>query len=167
MAAAELTRTAFYRYFDDRELLLIALLDDVGVHLDAAGNPWKRGAPDPVAELSGNLRQLTEVFVEHGRLLQAISDAATHDDELRRAYLRLADQLVDTTAARIEAEVAAGTSPVENPGEVARALVWMNERYLLRGFGQHPLADPDAAARALAEIWIATIYGHHPARSGS
>ncbi|HET8978666.1 MAG TPA: TetR/AcrR family transcriptional regulator [Solirubrobacteraceae bacterium] len=163
MTRAELTRTTFYRHFDDRELLLIALLQEVGVHLDAAGEPWKRGAADPAGELRRNLTTLTSLFVDHGRLLQAISDASDRDSDLRGAYLRLADDLVATTAARIAAEVQAGRSAVQDAEQVAAALVWMNERYLLRCFGRRPFtADPDTAAAALAEIWVTTIYGREP-----
>lgn len=159
MTDAALTRTTFYRHFDDRDLLLVALLEEIGAELDAAGEPWKRGAEDPIAELRANLRTLTDLFHAHGRLLQALSDAAAQDSELRRAYLTLADRLVETSAARITAEVDAGRSAVRDPAEVAAALVWCNERYLLTRFGRHPLADPATAAAALAEVWITTIYG--------
>ena len=159
MSGAQLTRTTFYRYFEHRESLLIALLEDLGVELDAAGDPWKRGAADPVGELTANLAALVQTFVEHGRLLQALSDAAVQDSDLRRAYLELAERLIVTTERRIAADVAAGVSAVRDPREVAAALVWCNERYLLDAFGRHPLGDPEAAADALAEIWVATVYG--------
>lgn len=159
MTEAQLTRTTFYRYFDDRELLLIALLQEVAADLDAAGAPWKQGASDPAGELRENLRTLADVFAAHGRLLQAISDAASHDSDLRGAYLQLADRLVATTAERIAAEVAAGRSRIVDVEQVACALTWCNERYLLRLFGGRPLGDPAVAAAALAEIWITTIYG--------
>lgn len=163
MAGAKLTRTAFYRYFDDRELLLIALLEEMGPELSTAGAPWMAGAPEPQRELERNLRALTYVFREHGRLLQAISDAADHDSEIRDAYLGLGDQLVAATEARIRAEIEAGNSAVEDAREVASALVWMNERYLLRCYGRTREADPEIAARALAEVWLATVYGRAPA----
>lgn len=166
MTEAQLTRTTFYRYFDDRELLLIALLQEVANDLDAAGAPWKHGASDPVGELRDNLRTLADVFAAHGRLLQAISDAASHDSDLRAAYLGLADRLVATTAERIAAEVAAGRSRIVDVAQVSSALTWCNERYLLRLFGRRPLGDPAVAAAALAEIWITTIYGRVEARAG-
>lgn len=120
---------------------------------------WKRGAPDPRGELQRNLLALADLFEKHGRLLQAISAAATRDSELRSAYMNLADRLIATTASRIETEVSEGRSAVRDPAQVASALVWMNERYPVACFGRPPLADPATAANALAEIWIATIYG--------
>jgi AcrR family transcriptional regulator len=159
MGRAELTRTAFYRHFEDRQLLLLALLEDVGVHLGDIPADWERGVDDPAAELRRALGELTTVYARHGRLLAAIAGAATQDPDVRSVYLGLADRLIDAAAARIAAEVAAGRSRVSDPPEVARALIWMNEAYLQGQFGRPPLGDPERAAAALAEVWLATIYG--------
>ena len=159
MGRAELTRTAFYRHFGDRQLLLLALLEDVGVRLEDVPATWVRGAEDPAAELREAFDALTETYARHGRLLGAISEAAAHDAEVRAVYHGLADRLVAATAERIAAEVAAGRSQVADPDEVARALIWMNEAYLQEQFGRAPLGDPQRAAATLAEIWLATIYG--------
>lgn len=79
---------------------------------------------------------LVDAFRTHGRLLRALADEATHDDEV----------------------VAAGKSTLSDPEEVATALVWMNERFLQQRFGRPPVGDPERAAAALAEIWIRTVY---------
>lgn len=63
--------------------------------------------------------------------------------ERMRLFLGLADQLVVATEARIQAETQAGNSFVEDAHEVATALVWMNERYLLRCYGRTRDTDPD------------------------
>ena len=72
---ADLTRTAFYRHFDDRQTLLLALVDDVGVGLDRIADPWERGEGEPRATLRSALRELVSVYHRHGRLLRAIADA--------------------------------------------------------------------------------------------
>jgi hypothetical protein len=51
-----------------------------------------------------------------------------------------------SAAARIAADVAAGESEVADQDQVALAVVWMNERYLLHLFGREPLGDPAVAA---------------------
>lgn len=158
-SAADVARTAFYRHFEDRQHLLMAMLDDVGLELDHVADNWMAPADDPVAELRASLGGLTTVFVEHGRLIQAISDTARHDPEIGALYDRLADRLLSATARRIEADVAAGRSDITEPHEVARALTWMNERYLLASFGHPPFSDPAAVTEALATIWIRTLYG--------
>jgi AcrR family transcriptional regulator len=162
MGRAGLSRTVFYRHFDDRQRLLLALLDEIGEDLAATGLAWKEGSGDRVDEAVRGLRELTATYVDHGRLLQALADAAGQDAEVRAVYEQLADRLVDVVEQRLAGEVAAGRSAVRDPREVARALVWMNERYLLASFGRPPLADPEPVAAALAEVWLATVYGAAP-----
>lgn len=156
---AELTRTAFYRHFDDRQTLLLALLDDVGVGLDLIADPWERGEGEPRATLRSALLELVAVFHEHGRLLRAIADAATQDPDVAAMYAQLGARLSASASERIAIEVTEGRSQVADPHEVGSALVWMNERYLLDRFGQAPLGDPERAADALTEIWLRTVYG--------
>jgi AcrR family transcriptional regulator len=158
-SAADVARTAFYRHFEDRQRLLMAMLDDVGLELDHVADKWMAEAEDPVAELRASLRGLTELFVEHGRLIQAISDTARHDPEIGALYDRLAERLVRATTRRIEADVEAGRSRITAPQEVARALTWMNERYLLASFGHRPFSDQAAVTEALATVWINSLYG--------
>jgi AcrR family transcriptional regulator len=159
MRRAELSRTAFYRHFDDRELLLPALLEDVGVRLDEVVATWTESEGDPVAALRRALDALARTWERHGRLLQAVGDAANHDPAITAGYMELADRMVAVVGERIAADVAAGRSTVRDPQEVGRALVWMNDRYLEALFGRPPLGDAARAAEALAEVWIATVYG--------
>lgn len=137
----------------------MAMLDDVGLELDHVSDNWMTGADDPVSELRASLSALTALFVEHGRLIQAISDTARHDPEMGKLYEQLAERLVTATTRRIEADVAAGQSAICEPREVARALTWMNERYLLASFGHPPFSDRTAVINALETVWIHTLYG--------
>lgn len=158
---ADLTRTAFYRHFPDQQALLLALLEDVGLELGAVANPWEaHEGEDPVGAARGTLRDLTQIFYEHGRLLRAIADEATRNRQVADLYYgELGGRLITSSAERIAADVAAGRSTVEDVEEVAAALIWMNERYLQSRFGRPPIADPERAAKALAEVWIRTVYG--------
>jgi AcrR family transcriptional regulator len=159
MAQAELSRTAFYRHFDERSDLLLALLQESGVGEDPAGAAWKQDVDDPVSAVRLGCKLLTDLFVRHGRLLRAAADAAIDEPAVAEAYAAFADSFVATTADRIEADRRTGRTHVQDAGEVARALVWMNERYLLECFGRRPFTtDPEVAAAALSEIWAGTIY---------
>lgn len=162
MAATGLTRTAFYRHFGDREQLLLALLGDAGGRLEAAGRAWKEGSGEPLEELRAGLEEMTAAMVDHGRLIQAIVDAAAHDPDVRAAFAELVRGFVDVTAARIRSEVAAGRSDVRDPEDVAAALVRMSQSHLLAGFRRRPFGDPARATATLTEIWCATIYGRRP-----
>ena len=164
--AAQVARTAFYRHFEDRQHLLTAMLDDVGLELDHVADTWTAESDGSIAELRRSLSGLTDIFVEHGRLLEAISDTARHDAEIGALYGALAESLVTATAARIDRDIATGRSrvPPDESFEVARALTWMNERYLLASFGRAPFSDPAAVLNALFTIWISTLYGSPAAR---
>lgn len=158
-SAAEVARTAFYRHFDDRQHLLMAMLSDVGLELDHVADNWLAAeAKDPLAELRRSLEALTAVWAQHGRLIEAISDTARYDPEISALYHQLADRLAEETAQRIEADVMAGRSRITEPEEVARALTWMNERYLIAAFGRQPITEPATAAAALITVWTNTLY---------
>jgi AcrR family transcriptional regulator len=161
MAKAELSRTVFYRHFGERVDLLLALLEQTGLGSDPAGAQWKVSeAADPRDALASALTALTDFFARHGRVLRVAAEAAAHEPQVAAAWAGFADEFVATTAARIEADRAAGRSPVRDAYEVARALVWMNERYLLDCFGRRPFrVAPDVAAAALVEVWSGAVYG--------
>jgi AcrR family transcriptional regulator len=155
---ADLTRTALYRHFPDQQALLLAVIDDVGLTLGQVPGRWERGEGDPVESIRAALRDLVAVFERHGRLLQAIADAATQDPKVAAVYCGLGARLSASVARRLHVEADAGRSDLMDVEEVAAALVWMNERYLLLRFGRHPLADPERASSALFEVWRSTVY---------
>lgn len=159
MAAAGLSRTAFYRHFDDRQTLLLAMLEQVREHVGEAGTDWKNGTGDPVRALCDGLAELTAAMQVHGRLMQAIADAAAYDPGIRAARLEMLALFDAVTAHRIRADVAAGRSRVRLPDQVAHALVRMNESLLLDAFGVPPYADRDEVLATMCEVWVSTIYG--------
>ena len=159
MAAAGLSRTAFYRHFDDRHTLLLAMLEEVHDNIGAAGLAWKTGTGDPVGALCTGLGELTSAMQEHGRLMQAIADAAAYDPGIRAARQQMVGLFVDVTAERIHADVDAGRSRVRDPDRVAYALVRMNEGLLLDAFGGPPYGEHREVLATMCEVWATTIYG--------
>jgi AcrR family transcriptional regulator len=158
MARADLSRTAFYRHFPDRSALLLALLDDVGVQLEDIGLTWGADGRDLAADLPRALGEMVDTYARHGALLASVAEGATQDPALGTAFDELVDRIVELSAQRIAAEAAAGRSPVQDAGGVARALVLMNEAYL-RGVLRHEgRVDPARATAVLAEVWLATVY---------
>ena len=160
MSAAGLSRTAFYRHFDDRHTLLLAMLDEILHHIGATGADWKEGRGDPVTMLCTGLGELTAAMRQHGRLVQAVADASADDPEVRTARGQVLHEFSVVTEARIRADVEAGRSRVRDPGAVADALVRMNESLLLDAFGQPPYPPDEAITATMCEVWVSTIYGH-------
>ena len=85
MAAAGLSRTVFYRHFDDRATLLLAMLEEILQHIGATGTAWKQGVGEPVSALRTGLSELSEAMRTYGRLMQAIADSSAYDAETRTA----------------------------------------------------------------------------------
>lgn len=157
---AGVTRTAFYKHFADHRAVLLELLAETAVQLEAIPAVWEETVDaSPETLLRQAVAELVATFREHGRLLQAFAEEAAHDDEVAGRYMELGGRLSAGVAERILRDVAAGTSTLVDPEEVATALVWMNERFLRRRFGRHPLGDPERAAEALSQVWIRTVYG--------
>jgi TetR/AcrR family transcriptional regulator, ethionamide resistance regulator len=163
MAATTQSRTAFYRFFPDRNALVIRLLYDLAEELWTMSAVWLSGDGDPLVEGRESIERLVDVYQAHGPLLGAIHEAAALDDEVERVYQDLARRFVDATAARIERDARAGRAiPLPDAREAASALVWMSERYLAAVFARPGLAGPEARELAVATlftIWMRTIYG--------
>lgn len=163
MADAGQSRTIFYRYFEDRQGLLVALMEELGEEMARLGEDWLFGEGDPVTRLRHDLDRLVDLYVAHGPVLGAIAVAADEDDEVGAAYTAMAERFIDITAKRIRADVSQGASVVSNPEETARALVWLSERYLVKSFGTRgSAARPEDVQQTLHLIWRRTIYGADP-----
>jgi TetR/AcrR family transcriptional regulator, ethionamide resistance regulator len=163
MAATTQSRTAFYRFFPDRNALVVRLLYDLAEELWTMSAVWLAGSGDPLVAGRQSIERLVDVYQAHGPLLGAIHEAAALDDEVERVYQDLARRFVDATAARIERDSSAGrTVRLPDAREVATALVWMSERYLAATFARPGLAGPETRELAVATlytIWMRTLYG--------
>ena len=159
MARTGLKRPAFYAHFQDRHDLILRVVADLGERLFAMADRWLQGAdpePDVVAAIEG----VTEVYMADGPVLRALADAAAADARVEEAYRGLVQAFVDASAEHISAEQAAGrTAPDLDAYETARALVWLNERYLSDALGRMPQDDPAKVVGILSRIWLATLYG--------
>lgn len=170
MARTGLSRPAFYAYFKDRYDLVTRLLEGVGGLLFALDWRWLSGTPDGGRDgarevLVDALRGGFGAFVEYGTVLRAISDAAGYDDRVEEVYrYGLIERLVAAVAGRITRDIEGGITPEDlDPGQTARALVLMTERYLLDAFGR-PERRPSRRETAevlgtLEAVWVRTLYG--------
>jgi AcrR family transcriptional regulator len=159
MALAGLTRTALYRYFPDRESVLLRLMADTVTELDQATALWG-GDADPSAAVGEVVRALAQVYERHGPLLGAFADAAAVGPEVERAWRGTVGRYVEDAANRITELQAAGKARLEEPVETARALVWMTESYLLEVFGRKTAGPMTAetGSAVLATIWRRTLF---------
>ena len=158
MERTDLARPAFYVHFRDRHELALRVVDRIRAELLVEANRWFEG-PGSSDDLRAALEGVTAVYVEHGPVLKALSDASGSDAQVEAAYHELIQGFVDATERHIREEQAAGRSPGLDARETARALVWMVEAYLLEALGGPAGVDPGRVVDALDRIWSATLYG--------
>jgi TetR/AcrR family transcriptional regulator, ethionamide resistance regulator len=158
MAQTGLTRTAFYRHFDDVPGLVLRLLENVGRELYAIAERWRRDAlEDFPRSTDQGLVGIVEFMVKHGRLVRAVRDAAATDELIERGYRDFLERFSDMISGGLEELVAREQLTVRDPRALARALNLMNEAFLLDQFGQEPLGDPQIALDTLQTIWLRVI----------
>jgi AcrR family transcriptional regulator len=155
MAQTGLTRTAFYRHFDDITELVLRLFADVNDELYAVAERWAASAgvtyPAPGRE---GLAAVVDFYVRHGPLLQAIAEAAATDEPIERAFHGSTDAFIELTAEALERMVREGLLQVPYPRALARAMTLMNQAYLLAEFGREPYGDPEVALATLQTVWL-------------
>jgi hypothetical protein len=125
----------------------------VGRELFAMSDRWFQG-DDPFNDARSALEGLVAVYVHHGPVLRALADAAGADAQVEQAYRGLVQEFIDATARHIRDEQARGViGPLADVDETARALIWMEERYISEALGRTPQADPQFVVDVL------TTYG--------
>lgn len=158
MTAAGLTRTAFYRYFPDLEAVLLRRMSELYAELAEAADVFLSLDSEPEGAILAANIGLARVYAEHGRILLAFADAAGRGPQIEQAWHDTIDSFVSPVLARIEDLRAKGLTTLADPEETARALVWMNERYLLESFARAGQGDVDVVARTLAQIWHRVLF---------
>jgi AcrR family transcriptional regulator len=158
MAQTGLTRTAFYRHFDDVPDLVLRLLGSVGRELFDAAARWRTSDPlEFVAAGHDTLAEIVDFFMRHGRLVRAVKEAAATDEVIEVGYARFVDGFTDLIVDALQRLAAHGWLDVPDVRALARALNLMNEAFLLDEFGTEPLGDPVTARATLEAIWVRVI----------
>ncbi|HEY2159965.1 MAG TPA: TetR/AcrR family transcriptional regulator [Solirubrobacteraceae bacterium] len=155
MAETGLTRTAFYRHFDDVTDLVLRLFADVGGELYDIAERWSKSAgigyPAPGRE---GLAGMVDFYVRHGPLMRAIAEAAASDEQIELAYRASVEAFIELTAVALERMVREGKLKVPDARALARAMTLMNQAYLLEEFGREPQGDPEVALVTLGTVWL-------------
>ena len=157
---AGISRTAFYFYFADKRELLIRLASELSDELYRVADAWWSGAGDGAEQLTAAIEKIATLYRAHGPLVCAIVEVSAYDEVVGPFWRAHVGRFIEASAERIAAEIAAGSSDRSlAPEATAFALVWMSERALYQMLVQDdPVCDVELV-RALAQIWIATVYG--------
>ena len=159
MDQTSLTRSAFYHYFVDRHDLVMRLTERLAHELSPMNEVWFHGGGDPVANLREGYEGVGRFWSQHGPVLRALADAATHDRKVEKTYRAFVERFVRKTAERIRTDIAAGLIPPLDADETARALILMSERYLSEHLGRLARRDWQPVVATLVTIWQRALYG--------
>jgi TetR/AcrR family transcriptional regulator, ethionamide resistance regulator len=156
---ADIARSTFYKYFEDKGVLVIALMDAVTQAIGDAAVDWFTLPPKATrADLAHALARLCAAYREHGPMLSAVIEAAAYDQRVGNQYAAvLRKRFEDMNAYFIPQQEAGLIRQDITVAEVTPWLAWMFERglYHLVGSGDD-IRDP--ALEAVTTIIWQTLY---------
>ena len=159
MATTSISRSAFYRYFEDVHGLMEALLRRLESEILEGASPWLSDDGDPVALLFESLAAEVRICYRHGPFIKAVSDAAGTSARLEDEWNWLLDRFDDAVSERIAADQELGLIEAFDPRPVATALNRVDAAMYVQAFGQRPRSRPELVADAITRVWISTLYG--------
>lgn len=165
MAMTSISRSAFYRYFDDVYRLMHALLERLESEILEGASPWLSDDGDPVALLCESLAAEVRICYQHGPFLKAVSDATGTSAELEDEWNGLMDRFDDVVIERIAADQELGLIEVFDPRPIATALNRVDAAMYVWAFGNRPRRKPKPVVDAITRVWISTLYGQQWATS--
>lgn len=164
MGRTSLGRSSFYVYFPDLPALVGRLISRFSGELFDVAAIWLDGDADRLGAARRALDGVVAVWVRHGPLLRALTEAAVSDPGVERLYrVGMVEHFVDAVSARVAEDVALGRIDRPLSREVTRALLCMNGDYLRSTMGRTPQEDPRVVADTLYTVWTRVLYGADPA----
>ena len=159
MPTTSISRSAFYRYFDDIHELMQALLTRLESEILEGASPWLSENGDPVALLYESLVAEVRICYRHGPFIKAISDAAGTNAQLEDEWNWFLDRFDDAVSERIVADQELGLIEAFDPRPVATALNRVDAAMYVRAFGHRPRSRPEPIQEAITRVWVSTLYG--------
>ena len=157
---AKIARSTFYLYFVDKSDLLVAMAEDIQAELVQAGQRWWTFPPDGNrADLRAALLPSITVHRAHYKIMGALAEAASYDENVRKRYLELMVWIISNLEIHIrQAQEQGVAAPDLEPRTTAEWLIAMHERGLYQFVGP---ADDERAERlvdSLTDIVWRTLY---------
>jgi AcrR family transcriptional regulator len=158
MASVGLSRTIFYRHFDDLPDLVVRLLEEASADLLDEERQLMGAGIDAPAAIRRGLSVPVEAFRQHGPLLRAVAEAASHDEYIELGFRALLERFERLIEDYLSAVAVRGHGRLSEPHQAARALNLMNVNYLLAVFGTaEPTVSPETALQTLTELWVGAV----------
>jgi AcrR family transcriptional regulator len=164
--AADISRSTFYVYFEDKGTLLLALAQDVMTQIIGVAGQWWELPPDAShADVEEAMRGIIEVYLPHAAVWGALVDASAYDPNVRDSYRQVVGESIDALAKHIRDGQKAGTvRDGLDPKRTAAWLTWMTERGLYQEVVGANKAEIAKLCRAQTDIVWYTLYSDAPNR---
>ncbi len=160
--AGEMSRSTFYRYFDDKVELIVALGDlAMGQIIATAQNIWELPPGASREDVAGAIEATFSAYLPHTRLMSAVLEVSTYDKRARDHFGEVYALAQRGLAAHIRAGQEAGSIRQElHPDETAGWLTWMVERGIVQlGHDANRPRQTRLHESLTAIIWH-TLYDH-------
>lgn len=151
--SAKVAHGTVYTYFDTKEAVLLAVLEQVRTDLHAAMTvPNIR---DPHVRIEAANRAYLDGYRRHARVLRAAAEAAGVDDRFADVLLDLRRTHVARVAMAIRRMQADGVATADlDATTAAAALCAMVEGFAAHWLGRGEAHDESVATRTLTQLWI-------------
>jgi TetR/AcrR family transcriptional regulator, ethionamide resistance regulator len=151
---ADISRSTFYNYFQDKGDLLRVLAGDVmGAIVDASRVWWMLSPDASREELRTAVRHLFETYSPHAVLMLAVAESISHDSRVRDEFMAYMERGREGIAAYIQTGQRAGVLRSDLDAAAAAAwLTWMLERGLSQLSRTSRDDEPERVVTAVADI---------------
>lgn len=156
---ADIARSTFYVYFEDKGALMVELMERVTKAVGDAAADWFNLSPAATREdLRNALARLAEAYHQHGRMMSAVIEAAAYDQRVGEQY--------EAVMERRSEDMNQNFLPQQRDGSIRRDidvtavtpwLAWMFERGLYHLVGRDSAAIEAALDGVTSIVWQ-TLY---------
>jgi TetR/AcrR family transcriptional regulator, ethionamide resistance regulator len=160
LEGALVSRSTFYRYFKDKNELLLALIEPVLEDVrTAAIRPFDRSSAPTRDELQEELRHNFDIYRPHISLLDALVEVSYSDPVVRERFEGGFRDIHETIAKHlVDGQKAGFVKEGILPGQTAAWITWMAERGMSRLVASAGPAELDRLAASLATMVWSTVY---------
>ena len=167
VSEAQLSRSTFYVYFEDKGDLLRAWLVQIIAQIEAAASDWwQLDGTATYNDLRAALAKILHAYRPHTALMAAVFDAASYDATVREEVREMMGRNMAGLRTHIRRGQKAGwIDPDLAPAQAAAWLTWMAERVQHQVVRAADDAELEKLIDAYATIVWRALYAFSPARA--
>lgn len=156
MAETTLSRNSFYVYFRDRYDLIGRLVMRLRANVNTTMAQFISD-DDPAWAGRAALRAAAEMYIENGRVLRALQEAAKSDPGAARAWAEFTRPAYEGVLARVKEEIEKGRAGDPDPEQLVHSLFTMTRASFFE-LADDPDPDVDRLVDALHRIWRRALF---------